>query len=243
VKFSTFIIIALLALIAYALLRPAPAPNTMQEFLRLAQQLIPPAKTGGQETQPVAEQQALPKPNSGGEGLLPAASQPNPTPKSEAPAKGILERALPHLTWDPFEKGDDAFVQKQYSGRVRQHLYGDTLLMRSGTKPDSGSGDEYVLAGFPGAADLPLDAPIEFYAYSAGAVTLEYKTETKSMSVLVYSSAVDPKNQQPVQNQQSAQNRQMTPIPQPAQDTPPPKPGSWMWNQKNPLDLGPYNRK
>ena len=194
------------------------------------------AKPGGQDSQPVADQplQPIEAPEGAGQGSQPATHQPGAASKEN----GKSPRALPRVTWDPFANVENALEQKQYAGRVRQHLEGACLLISSGTKQDSESGSEYVLTGFPGAADLPLDASIEFNAYSAGDVTLKNDTETKTVSILVYSSAQNPNSPQQAPNGQSAQ------IPQPAQPPPPPpKPGSWMWDQKGALDRGAYNRR
>jgi hypothetical protein len=228
-KFSTFIIIALLALIAYALLRPAPSPNAMQEFLRLAQQWIPPARTGGQDSQPGAEQ-PLPAPKSGGQGFLPVTLPSILAPKSEGSGNGKPSPAPPRVTWDPFAGGIDDFEERHYTGRVLQHLDGDSLVIRSGMKSDSGSGDQYVLTGFPGAADLRPDTQIEFSARSAGVVTLESNTETKTVTILVYSPGAETTNRRSTQNTQ------------PTESTQPAKPGSWMWQHDGSLDRGPYNR-
>jgi hypothetical protein len=232
-KFSSFITIALLAVIAYALLRPAPSPNAMQEILRLAQQLIPPAKKGGPDSLPVDEQ-PLPTPGSGSgaQGFPPWIQQPNLTPQSKAPANGKL-RSQPKLTWDPSSiMGEDEAVRRLYTGRAREHLNGDCLLIRCGAqmKPDSGPEGEYVLAGYPGAAEAPLDTQFDFYAYSGGVVTYDNDTETKTVSILVYSPAAGSRNPPATQN------------PRPAENTDPPK-GSWMWQGNSPLDRGSYRQK
>jgi hypothetical protein len=237
-KFSSFITIALLALIAYALLRPAPSPNAMQEILRLAQQLIPPAtpaRTGGADFHP-ADEQPLPAPGSSAQGFPPGTQQPNLTPQAKAPANGRL-RPQAQLTWDPLApKGEDQATRRQYTGWVREHLSGDCLLIRCGTRlrADSGPEGEYVLAGFPDAAKANVDSQIDFYAYSGGVVTYDNDTETKTISILLYSSAIGQMNEAPIQSPQQ-------PLPPPGH-TEPPK-GSWMWQGNSPLNRGPYNQK
>lgn len=225
-KFSTIIIIALLALIAYALLRPKPSPSALQELLRRAQQLIPGARAGDDDSQPATDK---PTPTSG-------AQEPIAKRKSEAPAAGKTSHSQPQWTWNPFTIGDDDSLRKQYTGSVRQHLDGDCLWLRSGTrsKPDSGDDGQYVLAGFPGAADVPLDTQLDFYAYLGGVVPYENDGEVKTLSILVYSSPGDSRNQPTTQTTQT---------PQPAEHSQTAKPGDWMWNRKTPLDLGPYNRR
>jgi hypothetical protein len=236
-KFSTFIIIALLALIAYALWRPPPSPTAMQEILRVAKQWIPPQVMNRQASPPEAEPR-LPAPDQGGQESPPANPRPNQTPKPKDSS-----RAQPHFSWDPFANGDNDFTRKQYSGRVREHLNGDCLLIRCGTQSkDSGPAEEYVLAGFPGAESASPNAQIDFYAYSAGSVTYGNETETKTVTILVYSGAANATNQPPEQNQPE-QNRPPEPTPQPASDPTPTKPGSWMWQRNSPLDRGAFDRK
>lgn len=234
-KFSTFIIIALLGLIAYALLRPAPSPTAMQilRLAELAKQWIPPA-AGRQEPPPEVEPQ-LPTPDHGGQESPPATPRASQTPKPGDSPRALL----PHLSWDPFAKGENDFTRKQYTGSVREHLNGDCLLIRCGTrsKADSGPPDEYVVAGFPGAENASLNAQIDFYAYSAGSVTYGNETETKTVTILVYSGAANPTNPPPDQNQQPEQT------PRPTSDPLPPKPGSWMWQRNGPLERGPFDRK
>ena len=234
-KFSTFIIIALLALIAYALLRPSPSPTAAQilRLATLAKQWIPPAATGRQESPPEGEPQ-LPAPNQGEQEAPAANPRSSQTPKSDGSSHG-----LPHLAWDPFAKGENDFARNQYAGSVREHLNGDCLLIRCGTrsKPDSGLADEYVLAGYPGAESAPLDAQIDFYAYSAGSVTYENETVTKTVTILVYSGAANATNPQPEQNQPPGQ------APRPTSDALATKPGSWMWQRNSPLDRGPFDHR
>ena len=231
-KFSTFIIIALLSLIAYALLRPAPSPNAMQEFVRVAQQLIPLVRPGGPDSRPATEQ-PTPASNSGGQGNPPATQAPSAPPKTETPGNGRGSLGQPELNWDPLSKGGDDALRKQYTGSVREHLNGDCLLIRAGTraKPDSGPEGEYVLTGYPGAADVSLNTQIDFYAYAGGVVPYENDTETKTVLILVYISAIDSKNPESPQNTPPAGNTQSA------------RPGSWMWQGNSPLDRGPYKQK
>lgn len=107
-----------------------------------------------------------------------------PVPASAVSAPAVEPPRTSELTWEPVKK-EDIGPRRQYVGQIRQHFSGGELLMHCGSRlrADSGAAGDYVLVDFPGAASLPDDRTIDFYARAAGVTT--YPTVTGASRTVV----------------------------------------------------------